>query len=175
MLTWVVARHLGEISAHQDPTGGALELYADWHLRSTLVDTVMAFGRGEDIGQRAAETVALMIDLIDWRSPQSGLERIGLALSEAIGSAAGQRFLGVNRHADVLWFNREAFEDLLRWLMFAWILDDIVEDSESAPRTIAATAAVWEVLHAAAEASSFRLVEFLETLQTANSCTARDE
>jgi hypothetical protein len=83
--------------------------------------------------------------------------------------------LGVNRHADVLWFNREAFEDLLRWLMFAWLLDDIVEDSESAPRTIAATAAVWEVLHAAAEASSFRLVEFLETLQTANSCTARDE
>jgi hypothetical protein len=175
MLTWVVARHLEELRCRPDRAEGAGKHYENLHLRSTLVDTVMAFGRGGDAGQRAAETVALMIDLIAWSSQRKGLEGIGPALADAFGSDVGRRFLRVNRHADVLWFNREAFEELLRWLTLAWVVDGIVEDSESAFRSIAATASVWKVLCTAAEASDFRLVEFLETLRIANDHTAADD
>jgi hypothetical protein len=175
MLTWAITRHLGDINTLQDHAGGARELYAEWHLRSTLVDTIMALGRGEDVGQRAADAVALMIDLTGRTSPLGGLERIGPMLIDAIGREAGQRFLRVNRHADVLWFNREAFQELLRWLMLAWVLDGVVENSESATWKVKATAAVWEVLCTAAEDSGFRLVDFLETLKIANDRAAVDD
>ena len=74
----------------------------------------------------------------------------------------------VNSHADVLWFQREAFEELLRWMLLGWVSDGIVEDSEDAPATIAATAAVWEALVLAAEASGFRVADLLEVLTAAD-------
>ena len=34
-----------------------------------------------------------------------------------------QEFLHVNRHEEVLWFNKESFEELLFWLMLAAIVE----------------------------------------------------
>jgi glycosidase len=175
MVAWVVARHLGAIGGRDDHGAVARERFADWHLRSALVDVVMALGRTEDEGRRAADTVDLMIETVGWRSKTKGLEGMGPALAEIVAGDAGRRFLRVNSHADVLWFNREAFEELLRWMTLAWVADGTVEDSEGAPATIAATAAVWETLVAAAEDSGFRIDDFLETLRVANDLTAAEE
>ncbi len=34
-----------------------------------------------------------------------------------------QRFIGVNRYQDVLWFNQESFEQLLWWLFASSVID----------------------------------------------------
>ena len=92
-----------------------------------------------------------MNQTVGWRSKTKGLEGMGPALAEIVGDEKGQEYLRVNSHADVLWFQREAFEELLRWMILGWVSDGIVEDSEDAPATIAATAAVWEALALAAK------------------------
>jgi hypothetical protein len=168
VLTWVVARNLGRIGDSEDLELTAGELYADWHMRSTLVDIVMALGQSEHDGRRAADTVGLMIEFTASRSKADGLAGMGPALTEMVASDAGQVYLRANEHRGVLWFHREAFEELLLWVMLAWIAEDVVEDAERAPANVAATADVWQTLLAAADASSFRLVGFFETLRAAN-------
>jgi glycosidase len=168
LLTWVIAHNLRGTSDSLNRRETAGELFSDWHLRSTLVDIVMALGRSEYDGRRAADTVDLMLEFVAERSKADGLVGLGPALTDMIASDAGQSYLRANEHGSVLWFHREAFDELLLWVMLAWISEDVVEDSESAPANIAATAAVWQTLQGAAEQSAFRLDDFLEVLRVAN-------
>jgi glycosidase len=168
LVAWVLIRHLGEVGGGDDRFEMARERFAEWFLSSALVDLVIDLDRSEDDARRAALAVDLMIETVGWRSKVKGLEGIGPALTEIVGDEKGQEFLRVNNHADVLWFQREAFEELLRWMILAWVSDGIVEDSEGAPGTVAATSAVWEALVSAAEGSGFRVAEILEILIAAN-------
>jgi len=172
LVAWVLVRHLGEVGGRGDHQERARERFVEWHFRSALVDLVMALGRSEDDGLRAADTLDLMIETVGWRSKAKGLEGLGPALAEIVGNEQGQQYLRVNRHADVLWFNREAFEELLRWMLLAWVSDGIVEDSEGAPANLAATAAVWETLVAAAKGSGFQVAGFIKILIAADDLTA---
>ena len=172
LVAWVLVRHLGEVDGRGDRQEMARERFAEWYLRSALVDLVIALDRSEDDGRRAALAVDLMIESGGWRSKAKGLEGIGPALTEIVGDEKGREYLRVNSHADVLWFRREAFEELLRWMILAWVSDGIVEDSEGAPATIATTRPVWETLVSAAEISGFRLADFLEILTAANALAA---
>ncbi len=172
LLAWVLVRHLGEVDGRGDRHEMARKRFIEWHLRSALIDLVIALGRSEDDGRRAALALDLMIETVGWRSKAKGLEGIGPALAEIAGDEKGQQYLRVNRHADVLWFQREAFEELLRWMILAWVSDGIVEDSEGAPATIATTSAVWETLLLAAENSGFRVAGFIEILIAADDLAA---
>jgi glycosidase len=175
VLAWVIAHNLGRTIDLPNRRVTARELFADWHLRSTLVDIVMGLGRSEYDGRRAADTVDLMIGFITARSKAEGLAGMGPPLTEMIASDAGQDYLRANEHDGVLWFHREAFEELLLWGMLAWISEEVVEDSEGAPANVAATAAVWQTLQTAAEQSGYRLADFLETLRAANDIVRRGD
>jgi len=175
LVAWVVVRHLGEVGGCGDRQEMASERFTEWFLRSALVDLVIALDRSEDDGLRAGLAVDLMIETVGWRKSAKGLEGIGPALTEIVGNEKGQEYLRVNSHGDVLWFRREAFEELLRWMILAWVSDGIVEDSEGAPATIATTSAVWEALASAAESSGFRLENFLEILVAANDLVVSKE
>jgi hypothetical protein len=81
-----------------------------------------------------------------------------------------QRFLRVNRYQDVLWFNEEAFEQLLWWMMVVATVDIAAHPeqataspaSPSAAEAIAACYEVIEELRQAEEASSYRVERLLE-------------
>ena len=78
-----------------------------------------------------------------------------------------QQFLGVNRYRDVLWFNKEAFDDLLWWLMVVTVVDRRSREEDSGDDLILrhAHAAVVR-LAAEAEASGYQLEDLLRRLQT---------
>ncbi|MEJ2582401.1 MAG: hypothetical protein P8127_12340 [Acidobacteriota bacterium] len=105
---------------------------------------------------------------VELRPRGSGLENLGSVLAALVDSESGHRQLRVNRHDDVLWFHRESFGELLLRVLLGWVSDAVVEDSVAALATISAAAAVLETLGEAAEASGFRLADFLEILTTAD-------
>jgi hypothetical protein len=175
LVTWLLVRHLGKIDDRGERGATAGERFAEWHLRSAFVDVVMALGHSEDAARRSALVVDLMIDTVAWRSKAMGLEGLGPALSEIVSSTAGQRYLRVNSHGGVLWFHREAFEELLRWMILAWVADGIVEDSTGAAADIEAAAAVWDALMTAANESGFRVTGLIEILNAANELAAADD
>ena len=77
-------------------------------------------------------------------------ESLASILARIAASDAGQEYLRVNTHAETLWFNREALEELARWLLLAKTLDAVVAESETKESVIAESAAEWQsVLEAA--------------------------
>ena len=175
LVSWVAARHLGEVGGLEGQVARAIDRFRAWHLRSAVIDHVMALGRSEEQGRRTADAVELLIETVGWRDEVSGLEGIGLALERVLSDGRGRRYLRTNEHADVVWFNREAFDELLRWMILVWILDGLVEESEDAPDLFVSAAAVWETLTSAAENSGYRSAQFLEVLGVANQLVTVDQ
>jgi hypothetical protein len=172
LVAWVLVRHLGEVGVGCDRHEIARVRMTEWFMDSAFVDLVHDLDRSEADARRAALAVDLMIETVEWRSKIRGLEGIGSALSEIVGDEKGQEYLRVNTYADVLWFQREAFEELLRWMILAWVSDGIVKESEGALENLIAADAVWRTLVTAAERSRFSVAGFTEILNVANDVTA---
>lgn len=176
LLAWVIARHLGALDEPVDETDTASVRFGEWHLGSSLIDLVIALGHSESDGRRSAETVELMIGSNRWKlKDEEADEGLSLTLAELVGSDTGRHYLRVNSHADVLWFNREAFEELVRWLTLIGVLDGVAENSGSTPSLVAEMAAAWEKTLGTAEGSGYRVVDFLETSNAANETLAADD
>jgi hypothetical protein len=78
-----------------------------------------------------------------------------------------QQFLRVNRYGDVLWFNREAFEQLLWWLFVAATVQTTASRpaAEAAADILAAYKLV-EQLHQAEERSGYQVEELVRLVQS---------
>ncbi len=79
-----------------------------------------------------------------------------------------QRLLDVNRHLDILWFNKEGFETLLAWMLLTACVT--IEGDPSIPREekdrkIDAVQKIVAVLHNAFEKSDYQIEKLLESLQ----------
>jgi hypothetical protein len=60
------------------------------------------------------------------RHVDSTLQGMGFDAGQAhSGKPEVRSFLGVNRHRDVLWFNKEAFESMMWWMMTIGLLDQV--------------------------------------------------
>jgi hypothetical protein len=77
-----------------------------------------------------------------------------------------QQLLRVNRYGDVLWFNKEAFEQLLWWLFVVAVVQTTTlrPMAEAAPDLLAAYEVVQQ-LQQAEERSGYQLEELLRLLQ----------
>jgi len=77
-----------------------------------------------------------------------------------------QRFLRVNRYQDVLWFNEEAFEQLLWWMMVVATVAIAADAGSSKQEAIAACYEVIEELREAEDASGYRVEKLLEAARS---------
>jgi glycosidase len=165
-ITWIVTRHLGEGETGVDTMDAPSGLFVDWHLRSTLVDMVIALGRSEDDGRRAADTVELLLgaDPRD-RSDGETSKPMDAMVAGIVASEAGRRYLRVNSWEDALWFNREALDEMVGWLELARTLDRVVAESVAAHSWISKADDDRAELLGMAEGANYRLLDFLELLR----------
>ena len=77
-----------------------------------------------------------------------------------------QRLLQVNRYQDVLWFNQEAFEQVLWWMMVIATVTITVDETVASAGAVEACYDVIQQLQAAEAASDFRVEALLEAART---------
>jgi hypothetical protein len=84
-----------------------------------------------------------------------------LSDSDALG------YLGVNRYQDVLWFNKEAFEDLMWWLFVIAAIEISAADAPTGEigKLILVIHEQITSLLASAQASGFKLEKLLELVK----------
>ena len=173
LLAWVLARHICALAESEGTSTTSRVRFNEWHLGSTLVDLVMTLGRSEGDARRSTETVELLIGSERLsRENVAAEENLNSLLADVLSSGFGGRYVRVNEHNGVLWFNREAFAELMFWKTLSRVLDDVVEDSESAPLTVAEAASTWEEVIGMADDCGYRLVDFLERLRSADDIVA---
>jgi hypothetical protein len=141
----------------------------EWLLNKIIAGALRDLGRDEDEAWWAVSLVKLLTTHQRWYVAQaSGKKGAIRTLESWLHDGEVQHFLQVNRYQDVLWFNKEAFEQLARWMLFVATVSISAESPqpavEVAPRIVAAYDPVKRLLQAE-EKSEYQLERLLAVLR----------
>jgi len=119
LLGWVCVRSLGLVVSAGERQEQSRAWLDEWLLGSVIGETFRALGLDESAAWAAVTAVQVLT-----AHPQALADmRLSDFLEDLLGDESASRFLQVNRWDEVLWFKREAFEELLRLLFAAAVVD----------------------------------------------------
>ena len=122
VLGWLVTSPLGRILSDTGYEEISRSWIDEWILNKILVGTLNNLGLDDKSTWRAVTLIKLLTSHHEWwKVLDTANEKIRekpsyQILTRLLSDTDTQTFLGVNRYQDVLWFNKEAYEDLLWWL-----------------------------------------------------------
>jgi glycosidase len=135
LLIWLFTQPLGKLVSETDFEAQSRSWVDEWLLRKTIAGTLRDLGADEAAASRGVLLVNALI------SQQSGLK------TETAKPKAAYRvletwlkdddvrgFIQVNRYQDVLWYNKEAFDQLLALMLVATVVD-AANPSQPEPKT----------------------------------------
>jgi hypothetical protein len=136
----------------------------EWHLGSTLENAYRGLGLSEGAASRSTGLIRLLTEQQNWFSASARLP-LRLLLAEWFSDETIQRFLGVNRYKDVLWFNQEAYDEFVWWMFLVAIFDAVSSPNAGASliaeRALLAHELVKKLLKAG-KASGYQVAKLLE-------------
>jgi hypothetical protein len=155
--------------AADDIAGQSRSLIDEYLLGRALQAALVEFGYSDDIAADAVQLVKILTTRQRWHATFAE-ERRTLA-SELMSDGDVQSFTRVNRFQGVLWFNKERFERLLRWLDLIAVATLQAEATPDADAIRADCAQTIERLIDAAEQSGYRVEQLLAVSQSEESLT----
>jgi glycosidase len=156
-VSWLYTHSLGEIAGSNNAAARSRSWMDEWLLGRVIATTLQTWDLDEFNANQVAALVKVAIAHQTLMAGTAEETPDGL-LNALLQDADTQRFLRINRYQDVLWFDKEAFEHLLRWLSFI----ARVENAQSGNKVIAARQKVITQLQKALKASGYQ-VEKLRT------------
>ena len=121
LLGWCFTRSLGLVYSETDIAGRSQAVFDEWHLGRLLAEAYRGLGHDEDRANRMAATVRLLIG----HQEDTGASEERPALPPDV-----LQFIQVNRYQDVLWFNKESYEEYAWWTLALALID--VQDTPAA-------------------------------------------
>ena len=166
LLSWLFVHDLGRAAVSVDAAQRSRSAIDEWLLGRIIAAALQDAGLDEMAAWRAVTTVRILTDHQDWfadLTPEAGFAtRI---LSDLLSDDEVRRFLQINRHKDVLWFNKESFEQLLWWLAATAavaIHADSVRFETDPELAIQACFDILRILRRAEEQSEYQVEKLLE-------------
>ncbi len=166
LLGWLFTHALGKVVTETDWAAQSRSWLDEWLLGKLLAGALQELGLDEGAAWWAVGTVKILISHQQWfELGTTGEDRAYQVLTSWLKDGEVQRFLQVNRYRGVLWFNHEAFGQLLDWMMAVAAIQigaDPELTGEEADEKLAACRQVLEKLRQAEEVSGFQVVRLLE-------------
>jgi hypothetical protein len=137
LLGWLFTHPLGNVVGREHPLELSRSWIDEWLLGKILAGCLQDLGVDEVGAWQSVTIVRLLVGHGGLcLSPDLQTDGVYHTLQTWLKDGEVQRFLGVNRHQGILWFNREAFRSLV-WWMFAVSVVEILtgEDSDQRPAT----------------------------------------
>jgi len=121
LLSGLFIHDLGKLTGSPDYENQSLSWLEEWQLTRRISEV------GHQLGIQPADTWKLPVILRALIGKQRWFEKMGTLPVQQIMQTwltdmEIQRFLGVNRYQDVLWFSQEAYEDLVWWMVTVSVL-----------------------------------------------------
>ena len=132
---WALTHALGKLVDTKDYAEVTRTWLDEWLLGKSIAVALTDLGLDEGAARWAVTTIKLLLDCEAWfaaeSAPSIGAEApSALTVLRAMLQAPDvQTYIGVNRFEGVLWFNQEAFEQLLWWLMAVTAVELVVDDN----------------------------------------------
>jgi hypothetical protein len=115
---WLFVHALGRITGEANFAQQSRTWIDEWVLGRILATALQDLGLNDPSARRAVTVIKLLTSHQRWFAVEATEKIRGYPVLEALlRDGDVQQFLQVNRYRDVLWFNKEAFEQLLGWLL----------------------------------------------------------
>ncbi len=179
LLAWLFTHALGQAVDESDFAHIARAWIDEWMLGKIIVDTLRDMGLDTGAARRAVTMVKVLTGHQRWFEETGvfpeNLVSVGSAgaplwrvLEPWLQDESVQQFLLVNRYGGVVWFNKEAFEQLLWWMLLIATVALSADPLRPAAKVSEGIARCYEVVRAllqAAEESGYQLERLQEAIQ----------
>jgi hypothetical protein len=177
LLGWLFTHDLGRIVSEVEANEISRSWIDEWLFNKIIIGALRDLGVDELTARRAVALNKLMAAYHAlWKDLPSKPTTARLHtfayqfLQTLLEDRETQNFLGVNRYQDVLWFNKEAFDDLLWWLFTAGLIDltSLKGEPELSKATVQKIVSCFDLvklLQEAEKASAFQVEKLLSALK----------
>ena len=165
--TWFTWAYLSNLSGLLPALGGKEQVISwldEWQFGRVIGDALRSAGASDQIASRQVAVVRLLLQQEKWAG-QFLNDSVSALLEYWLSFDEVRYFLQVNRHLDILWFNKEAFEEFLWWMMGLAVLEAASEAKSSSTRVIEAVLEAYEIIQrllAAEKDSDYQLEKLMK-------------
>jgi len=165
-LGWLFTHALGQVVDEANFAQISRSWLDEWLLGKIIAGALRDLGLDENAVWETVTLVKILVSHQRWFELQAAeKERPYRVLKSWLQDGEVQQFLQVNRHQHVLWFNKEAFEQLLEWMLLVatvTINTDPLRPADKAAQEIDALQDVVKKLQQAQEESGYQVEKLLE-------------
>lgn len=115
LIAWALLGKIGNLASDHKPIISTMAWLEDWELDQPLMEKLRIVGVSEQDVQMFRSILRVSILYQDWVEQYRNIS-IEELLESLFTSLDIRRFLKVNYFEDILWYDRDAFEELLWWL-----------------------------------------------------------
>jgi glycosidase len=166
LLTWLFVHNLGRLKSIRDRESSSLSFLSEWQLEKVIIENWQNLGLKEGKVRHLLDALRMMVMLQNWYQPDLEKNLKGIC-KEWLATDELKRFLQINLYEGVLWFNREAFNELLGWLRVLALVHGhgpTGYDASAVAERALLTEDLLNRLAAAGKASAFQVDRFLDFL-----------
>ncbi len=118
LFSWLFVHALGK-AVNQGDFGGQSRTWMDeWRIGKTILSVLRDLELEETAAWSSLTVIKLLTGHQRWFEKKSSDQKQAYAILESLlRDGEVQQFLRVNQYNDIGWFNKEAFEEMLWWLM----------------------------------------------------------
>ncbi|NPV85662.1 MAG: alpha-amylase [Anaerolineae bacterium] len=163
-LGWCFTHCLGFLKQSTGYEDLSLSWFEEWQLGRIINELYQTMGFDTKTADWMVNTIKILISQQNWlhnKAPYQALRRVETWLSKP----EIQTFLSVNRYQDVLWFNKEAFDELLWWMMLIAVVNSLQGKDYSAEllaETIVEAYTIISALQQSANLSDYQVAKLIE-------------
>ena len=168
IFNWLFVHALGRVVSQTDFEERSRSWIDEWRLGKTIASVLGDLGLEETAAYKSVSVVKLLAKHQRWyevkRSDQNQAYRV---LESLLKDGEVHQFLQVNRYNDILWFNKEAFDELRWWLFLVAVVEissDPLRSAHEVVKDVEECYTIIKTLHQAEKKSSYQLEKLLEAI-----------
>jgi hypothetical protein len=164
LFSWLFVHALGKVVNQKDFVDQSRSWMDEWRLGKIIADVFVELGSEESTAWRSVTLIKLLTGYQRWFEVKSAYQ----ALESLLKDSDVQQFLQVNRYNDVLWFNKESFDELQWWLLIVTsvqIDSDTQKSATGVVKEIEDCYAIIQRWQDARKRSGYQVEKLLEALQ----------
>jgi hypothetical protein len=171
LLGWLFVHPLGKLVNDTDVEQWSRSWIDEWLLGKRIAGTLRDLGIEESQAYQAVAIIKMLTGHQRWFAggePRQG--RVYRILKSLLKDGEVQQFLQINRYKDVLWFRKEAFSQLLWWMMLLTVIEKSA-DPRSETEILDGYDIIQE-LHGAEARSGYQVEKLLEAVEMREASSA---
>ncbi len=156
LLGWLFVHALGKVVEVEDADEQSRSWIDEWLLGKVIVNTLRELDVPDQAATQTLEAIKIATSHLQLFEGDSK-EQPDQILITLLRDSEVQSFLGVNRYKEILWFNKEAFDRLMLWLLLVATVSASTVPVDEATAIVTTRYQIVETLRKAVDASGYQI------------------